>query len=88
MKTKKDLVKYLADYLQHEVTETDNRLIAWDNLDFETIFEQGLEAFESTENVKIEIQIEDITCKHSFVDGVIADESEEECRFCGWRRKK
>ena len=22
------------------------------------------------------------------VDGVIADESEEECRFCGWRQKK
>ena len=47
------LAKYLADYIEHEVTEGDNRLIAWDNLDFKQIIQQGIEAFASTEDVQI-----------------------------------
>jgi len=54
MKTKKDLAKYLADYIDHEENielEECGRLIS-PNYD---LIEQGLEAFESTEQVQIKI---------------------------------
>lgn len=54
------LSKYLADYIEYEVTEGENRHTPWDNLDFEVILEQGIEAFESTEGVKIFIVSEEI----------------------------
>lgn len=65
-KTKKDLAVYLADYLEHEINELPDD---WDGNATE-IIEQGLEAFESTENVEIDIQVinNDLCCK---------------CRKCG-----
>lgn len=75
------LEKYLADYIKHELEDNSD-------LTMQEILQQGIEAFESTENAKVDVRFEDVTCNHSFVDGVIADEGEEECRFCGWRRYK
>ncbi len=50
---KKKLAKYLADYLEHEIGEADeDGLVIY----YQQILEQGLEAFESTEDVVISIQ--------------------------------
>jgi len=47
MKTKKDLAKYLADYLETEIQRLDESTVR-DDVDI--YIERGLEAFESTEN--------------------------------------
>lgn len=60
MKTKKELAKYLADYIDYELDAKK------EEYDFDTAIEfvldnlsgtieEGLDAFESTENVKVEI---------------------------------
>lgn len=59
MKTKKDLAKYLADYLWHEI-EIIERTRHYDIPDFENILEHGLKAFESTKNVIVLIANEEI----------------------------
>ncbi len=41
------LEKYLADYIEHEISNDERTL--------QQVIKQGLDAFESTENVKIEI---------------------------------
>jgi len=56
---KKKLAKYLADYIEHEY-ELDAEAKEYDVLDYETIIVEGIEAFESTEDVNI-----------SFSDGLI-----------------
>lgn len=66
MKTKKDLAKYLADYVVHEIDSNPDT----DNLEPVDVLEQGLEAFESTENVKIDMQ-------------VVEDDLCNKCKKCG-----
>lgn len=54
---KKKLAKYLADYVEHELLKFDYRLTSMYNIT--GILEQGLEAFESTNGLTIEIKSEE-----------------------------
>jgi len=85
------LSKYLADYIEYGI---DNLHKAGMPMDFsseglEPVIRQGIEAFESTENARVNVCFEDVTCEHSFIDadndGIYGNEV---CRFCGWRRHK
>jgi len=55
MKTKKDLAKYLADYVEHERDRLHEAGLPFSVDCYEIIIEQGLEAFESTEQVQVKI---------------------------------
>ena len=90
------LSKYLADYLQHEafnyvdIDEYRNGTEVSINVsELQKVIQQGIEAFESTENARVNVCFEDVTCEHSFIDadndGIYGNEV---CRFCGWRRHK
>lgn len=73
MKTKKDLAKYLANYLEQEKLNFTSADTFYDSIiveigvdDLQKILEQGLEAFESTETVEVLIVSEEIA--HSIKD--------------------
>lgn len=52
--TTKNLAEYLADYIERE-HELDDEAGERDHLDYKTILQEGLDAFESIEDVKISI---------------------------------
>lgn len=50
------LSKYLADYIEHE-QELTKEAREYGALDYESIIQEGIEAFASTENVTIDVTI-------------------------------
>lgn len=85
------LEKYLADYLAYWIERLHEAGIPMNftTEGLEPAIQQGIEAFESTENAKVDVRFEDMTCEHSFID--VDNEGAygfEGCRFCGWREHK